>query len=812
MEKQKNFVEIEILNKTDIELLEISKNNLLSLNIHEMKSIQSYYKKLDRNPTDVELETIAQTWSEHCKHKTLTGLIKYKVIDNTKGEEKTEIIDNLLKSTIAKATNEMKKDWCLSVFKDNAGVIEFDETDAVAFKVETHNHPSALEPYGGSGTGIGGVIRDILGVGLGAKPIFNTDVFCFGTQNTSWDSLHKGVLHPRQIMKGVVEGVRDYGNRMGIPTINGAVLFDEGFTYNPLVFCGTAGIMPKTTIDKEVQVGDYIVAVGGRTGRDGIHGATFSSLALDSNTESSAVQIGNPIVEKKILDTLLVARDKKLYNSLTDCGAGGFSSSVGELGENTGVEFYLDKAPLKYEGLRPWEIWVSEAQERMVLSVPAKNLDEIIEVFEDEDVEVSVLGKFTDTNKLILFYKDEKVCELDMEFLHNGVPRYEREAEWVIEKSENENESCNCKINSENVNFEKVLKDILNHPNVCSKEWIIRQYDHEVQGATVIKPLQGKNYGPGDSSVVKPKFDSNKGVVIGCGINYEYGKIDPYKMTLANIDEAMRNIVCSGGVFERVAFLDNFCWGDPNDKKELAGIVRACKACYDFSKELEIPFISGKDSLNNTYLDKNGNKISIPATLLISAFAVLKDIRKCLTMNLKKEGNLIYIIGNTNNELLGSIFNLVSEEKINTCTKVPDVDLNLSKKTFDIMNKIIDKELIESLHDCSDGGFAGCISEMAFAGGKGAIVDISEIPTLEKKINSTMKMFSESQTRFVAEIRPINAAEFEKKLTIDKIPFAKIGTVSDSKNLTIKDNGKILVNVDTLDLEKSFKNTEWNSL
>ncbi|MDR0675749.1 MAG: phosphoribosylformylglycinamidine synthase subunit PurL, partial [Elusimicrobiota bacterium] len=767
--KPKHFTYIKILKKTDKELLEISKKNLLSLNIHEMKAIQSYYKKIKRNPSDVELETIAQTWSEHCKHKTLTGIIKYTYKDEKTGKIKTEIIDNLLKSTIMKATKELNKDWCLSVFQDNAGVIEFDEYDAIAFKVETHNHPSALEPYGGAGTGIGGVIRDILGVGLGAKPIFNTDVFCFGMLNTAWVSLEQGVLHPKQIMKGVVEGVRDYGNRMGIPTINGAVLFDKGFTYNPLVFCGTAGIMPKNAIDKKVKINDYIVAIGGKTGRDGIHGATFSSIALDANTESSAVQIGNPIIEKKILDTLLIARDKKLYNSLTDCGAGGFSSAIGELGEKTGAEVHLDKVSLKYDGLKPWEIWVSEAQERMVLAVPENNLDEIIKIFESEDVEVSILGRFTDSKKLKLFYKNEKICELDMDFLHNGIPRYEKEAEsnnLVFNLHSNNTFSIASKSKNfyfhKDIDFTKTLKKMLSHPNVCSKEWIIRQYDYEVQGGTIIKPLQGKNYGPGDSAVVKPKIDTDKGVAIGCGINFEYGKFDPYKMTLALIDEALRNIVCCGGVFERIAFLDNFCWGDPNDKQQLGGIVRACKACYDASIAFGIPFISGKDSLNNTYLDKNGKKISIPPTLLISAIAVLKDIKKCITMNFKKTNNVIYIIGNTNNEMLGSIYSLVNE--LNFDTNLINVDMKLAKRIFEVVNKIVDKKLIESMHDCSDGGLGVAIAEMAIAGDKGVDIDISNIVGKNENGSSIIKLFSESASRFIIEVNPENTKDFEKIL------------------------------------------------
>lgn len=795
---------INLLNLNDEELIQVSKKYLFSLNLNEMKRVQEYFRVLGREPRDIELETIAQTWSEHCKHKTLTGIIKYREKNLNTGEEKVEIIDNLLKSTIFKATKEMKHSWCLSAFKDNAGIIEFDENMGVAFKVETHNHPTALEPYGGAGTGIGGVIRDILGVGKGAEPIFNTDVFCFGNQDIKSDALNEKILHPRQIMKGAVEGVRDYGNRMGIPTINGTTLFDEGFIFNPLVFCGTAGIIPKNMIEKKVMPGDYIVSIGGRVGRDGIHGATFSSLALDENVEQSAVQIGNPIVEKKILDGLLFARDKNLYNSLTDCGAGGLSSAVGELGENTGVELFLDKVPLKYSGLFPWEIWVSEAQERMVLAVPEKNLNSLIEIFQAEDVEVSILGKFTNTKKLILFFNDEKICELDMDFLHNGLPKYEREA-FAIIKSE-KNFLNDYKI--ENDKLEDYFYKIISHPNVSSKEWIVKQYDYEVKGNTIIKPFQGNSV-ISDTSVVKPLSNSKKGIATSNGINFEYGKYDTRKMILANINEAIRNILCAGGVIENIAFLDNFCWGDPNDKEKLGSLVLACKACYDYSVVLDIPFISGKDSLNNTYLNKDGKKISIPDTMLISCFAVLKDVSKCLTMNFKKDDNSIYIIGNTNNELKGTIFNLIEK---NISSTVPDTDIYESKKIFNTINEIIDKRLIESIHDISDGGIAICIAEMVIASNFGAIVDLSDIPTNENKLESVSKLFSESQSRFILEVKNDNLIKIEDVLLNSKIPFKKIGKVIKTDELVIKNGSEILINCNKKDINEKFLLNSWNNL
>ncbi|HUV41401.1 MAG TPA: phosphoribosylformylglycinamidine synthase subunit PurS, partial [Sedimentisphaerales bacterium] len=502
-------------------LLRLSKERDLFLNSVEMQAIQKHYKQLDREPTDIEIETIAQTWSEHCVHKTLKSSVDI-VLDS-----ETIHFENLLKETVFKATQQLNKDWCISVFEDNAGVVQFDEESAVCFKVETHNHPSALDPYGGAATGIGGVIRDPMGTGLGAKPIANTDIFCFGPPDTKLQDVPKGVLHPRRIMKGVVAGVRDYGNRMGIPTVNGAIYFDQRYLANPLVFCGNIGLMDKTKCFKNPQTGNLVLVVGGRTGRDGIHGATFSSGQMTHEHEtifSHAVQIGNAITEKKMLDVLLTARDAGLYEAITDCGAGGLSSAVGEMGKDLGAEIDLEKVPLKYAGLNYTEIWISEAQERMVIAVKPENLEAIKKLFDDENVEATVIGKFTGDRKLTLRYNGQQVGQLDMEFLHEGVPQYCRKAVWTRPQLEQPNIP-------EKDNYNQELLEILSCYNVAGKEWVIRQYDHEVQGSSVIKPLVGAaNDGPGDAAVIRPRFDSDKGIAISCGMNPLYGDIDPYWM------------------------------------------------------------------------------------------------------------------------------------------------------------------------------------------------------------------------------------------------------------------------------------------
>lgn len=801
----KRVEHIDILTANERKLQKISKDNLLALGLKEMKVIQRYYKKKKRNPTDVELETLAQTWSEHCKHKTFTGKVEYRSFDCSpaslyKGKREGKItINNLFKQTIVKVTSELKKKWCLSVFKDNAGIIRFDKDFAIAFKVETHNHPSALEPYGGAGTGIGGVIRDILGAGLGAKPIMNTDVFCFGPTDYPFGKLPQGVLHPKRIFKGVVSGVRDYGNRMGIPTTNGSVFFDEGYVYNPLVYCGTVGILPKDKCFKKVKPGDVIIAVGGRTGRDGIHGATFSSLSLNEDTEVSAVQIGNPIIEKKVTDTILQARDRNLYRSITDCGAGGFSSAVGELGEDCGAEVNLECIPLKYAGLEYWEIWVSEAQERMVLSVPPEKVKEIMKIFAEEDVEAVIIGKFTDDKQLHLLYEGETVCELDMQFLHKGGPKITLKAEWKKPVKS----SGQIKIKKENrEGLTDTLKKLLAMPNIASKEWIIRQYDHEVQAKTILKPLGGaENDGPMDACVMKPLYDSFKGVAVANGINPVYGKIDPYWMAASNIDEALRNVVCVGGDIEQTALLDNFCWGDPRKPDQMAGLLRAAQACYDMAKIYQTPFISGKDSLNNEYVDAQGKKTSIPSTLLISAISIVPDIRKVVSMDIKKAGNLVYILGETFPELGGSHYYLLNGFLGNN---LPRVNPQQAGKTMLAVSKAINKKLVQSCHDCSEGGIAVACAEMAFSGGLGMNINLTEVPFTEKKKDDSTILFSESNSRFIVEVSPIKQKEFEK--TMKDVVIAPIGKVTEEKQFKVYGiKNDLIIFADIADLKKSWQ-------
>ncbi|MDR3195889.1 MAG: phosphoribosylformylglycinamidine synthase subunit PurL [Endomicrobium sp.] len=800
MKNKTNCKIVEILNLSDKELIELSAKNVFSLSLDEMKAAQCYFKKLKRNPTDAEMETIAQTWSEHCKHKTLTGIIEYREEKCSKKIKRT--YNNLLKETVFKAAMELNKKWCLSVFKDNAGVIEFDSKNGVAFKVETHNHPSALEPYGGSATGVGGVIRDILGVGLGAKPLANTAAFCFGNPDTKPSQVPKGMHHPKRIAKGVVAGVRDYGNRMGIPTVNGAVYFDDGYMANPLVYCGAMGIIPKDKIEKKVNSGDLILIVGGRTGRDGIHGATFSSIQLNQESDVGSVQIGNPIVEKKVLDAMLKARDLNLYGAVTDCGAGGLSSAIGELGEKTGVIVYLDKVPLKYDGLCPWEIWVSEAQERMVFAVPPKNKKKIVELFKKENVEAVFVGKFTKDKKLTLKYDGGVAASMDMSFLHDGIPKPTRLAVCKIKE-----EKVQKPVKMNSADLSKALKAVLSDLNVCSKEWIVRQYDHEVQGQTIVKPLHGANIevsGPGDAAVIFPYTaakGTKKGVVLSNGLNPQYGKINTYKMAASAIEESLRNAAAVGADVEKMSVLDNFCWGNPNKSEILGSLVRAANACYDMSKAFEIPFISGKDSLHNEY-SIGGKKYSIPPALLISAMGIIENAANTVTMPLKNEGNKIFILGVTRNELGGSVLAKIKNIKNGI---VPDVYPKESKKIMKMIYKSINNGLIESCHDCSEGGLAVAVSEMAFAGDKGVKVDIDAIKT-KGELTVAETLFSESNGRFAVEVRSENESKFKE--IFKSCVFAAVGCVTEDKNVIFESvKNKIKVKEKSRNLLNAWRDT-----
>ncbi|MCB9831418.1 MAG: phosphoribosylformylglycinamidine synthase subunit PurL [Planctomycetes bacterium] len=764
-------------------LLELSRSMGLALNLEEMQVIRAHFHELGRRPTDIELETLAQTWSEHCKHKTFNARI----------DCDGKVYDNLIKQTIFKATRDLDRDFCVSVFKDNAGIVRFDDEHNLCFKVETHNHPSAIEPYGGAGTGLGGVLRDILGTGLGAKPIANVDVFCVGDLAATAEDLPAGVIHPLRVLKGVVAGVRDYGNRMGIPTVSGAVFFDRRYTGNPLVYAGSIGLIPRDRCDKRVEAGDRIVALGGRTGRDGIHGATFSSMELHEDSETmdgGAVQIGNAITEKRCMDVLLAARDLGLYRCVTDCGAGGFSSAVGEMGEELGARVELGAAPLKYPGLSYTEVWISEAQERMVVAVPPEKLDEILALAASEDVETCVLGEFTGSGRLEIFWHGEQVADLDMEFLHDGLPRTTMKATW---KSPPRDDLRDFAVPMAGEALRRLLADW----NVASKEWIIRQYDHEVQSTSVIKPLVGIDHaGPSDGAVNAPVLGSRRAYAVGLGLCPHYADIDPYHMARAAIDEALRNVVAVGGDPDRCAILDNFSWGNTNKPDRLGALVRAAEGCHDGAMALRLPFISGKDSLNNEYATSAGT-IVIPHTLLISALAIVEDLESCVSMDLKRSGTSLYLVGLTRRELGGGAYLRLYGRRGNELPQLGDDALAIHRR----MHEAIRDGMVLSCHDCSEGGLGVAAAEMAFAGGIGLEVDLARVLVAGPRLRDDEILFSESLSRYLVEIDSRSAARFEA--LFEDLPCAAIGRTTTESAFRVRGrNGTVMLEEALTDLAR----------
>jgi phosphoribosylformylglycinamidine synthase len=775
-------------------LLAVSKERRAALDLVEMQAIRAYAEREGRNLTDVEFEAIAQTWSEHCGHKTFKGKITVK--DEKEGKL---VIDSLFKTFIRSVTEEINASWVISSFVDNAGIIDLDGENEISFKVETHNHPSAIEPFGGANTGVGGVIRDVIGVSH--KPIANTDVLCFGKQDTSFEDLPAGVIHPRRIMSGVVAGVQDYGNKMGIPTVNGAILFDSGYAANPLVFCGTVGIAPKGLHVHTAQKGDRVIVLGGRTGRDGLRGATFSSMTMDAQTgevSGSSVQIGNPIVEKALVDAILPARDQHLYTAITDCGAGGLSSAVGEMSAEIGADVDLTDVRLKYPGLAPWEIWLSEAQERMVLAVPPANVEKLQDLCDTFNVELTDIGEFTGSRRLVVRYADKVVLDLSNDFLHSGIPQ--RRLTASIPKPHY------AVLNEFDFNFadhSSFLLKLLAHPNIASKASVVRIYDHEVQGGTVVKPLTGiMNDGPSDASVLKPLGARGRaGIAVASGINPEYGKHDAYRMACSVVDEAVRNAVAVGADPQRIAILDNFCWGDPLRPETLGSLVEACRGCRDTALLFRTPFISGKDSLNNEYLGTDGQRHAIPPTLLISSIGVMTDVLDSVTMDLKEAGDLLYLVGNFQPTFGGSHFDLVNGRE--SGEPVPEVTPT-TPHYYQALHQAISTKLVRACHDLSEGGLAVAAAEMCIAGRLGLELEINDIVTTKVVTTVGRALFGETNGCLLVEVSPRNAAAFEAKFT--ELPIAKIGLATSEPVLAVQQKKQSLFTIPVADLS-----TAWNT-
>jgi len=777
---QFELFEVNILHADEKQLIQISEEMGLALNLEEMKAIKEYFVQKNRNPTDVELQTLGQTWSEHCFHKTFKGTIL-----TPEGKK----IDSLFKTYIAKATLELNKPWCISVFEDNAGIVQFQNDITIAAKVETHNHPSAIEPFGGAATGTGGVIRDVLGVW--ADPIVCTDVLGFGPLDYDFNKLPSGIKHPKYVFRGVVAGIGCYGNNMGIPTVNGAIYFDESYVGNVVVYCGCIGTLPIDKYIKKAKPGHHLILAGGRTGRDGIHGVTFASLELTEKSEEvsrPAVQIANPIEEEKLKRAIIKIRDQKLASSITDLGGGGLSSAVGEAAHRyrCGAKVALERVPLKYPNIPPWEIYISESQERMLITVPKKNLQSVLETFALEDVEATDIGTLIDEQTLKLTYNGTVVAEVDMNFLFNP-PKLTKKAEWKqVEYTE--------PIFSEPEDLTSILIDLLSSPNIASKESVIRTYDHEVKGNTVLKPLCGIHDGPSDAAVIKPIENSYKGLVISCGINPQYGKIDAYWMAASNIDEAIRNNIAVGG--QRIALLDNFVWGSPEKPDRLGSLVKACEACYHYAKGFETPFISGKDSLYN-----ESPLGPVTPTLLITAIGIIPDIRKTVSMDLKSPGDLVYLVGQTYPELGGSEY--YRRLGYIGCS-VPVVRLNEAKRTMDRVSKAIESGYVRACHDLSEGGLAVAAAEMAFSGGLGLDVSLTRFPQSVPITRNDFVLFSESNSRFLVEVPEKMREDFEAAMK--GASYSRIGRITNERHLLICGlNGEPVIEADLDVLRDAWK-------
>jgi len=799
--------ELQIIGKQGIANPDGTRRGPLALSLTYFKTIQDYFHEEGRNPTDVELEMLAQTWSEHCKHTIFA-------------DPMDDIREGIFKRYIRGATEKIrelkgKDDFCVSVFGDNAGGIIFDEYFLVSHKIETHNAPSALDPFGGSITGIVGVNRDQIGFGLGAKPVINVYGFCFADPREDIP-LYKGptftqkMLSPRAIMDGVIEGVQVGGNCSGIPTPQGFVVFDERYRGKPLIYVGTVGLIPRESAgrpshEKQAQPGDYVVMVGGRVGKDGIHGATFSSEAMDTGSPVTAVQIGDPITQKKLSDAIVKeARDMGLYNSITDNGAGGLSCSVAEMAEECGgCHVKLDDVPLKYPGLQPWETWISESQERMTLSVPPEKWEEFSDLMQRRSVEATIIGEFTDSGRCVVEYKNETVVDLDMGFLHHGLPPRPMKTTFTKPVHEEPDLSLSEDLTS-------TLHAMLSRPNLTSFEFISQQYDHEVQGGSVIKPLQGRGRVNGDASVTRIVLPSPGGVITTQGINPTYSDIDTHNMAACAIDTAIRNTIAVGGNLDHLAILDNFCWCSSDEPERLGQLERAARACYEFGVPLLTPFVSGKDSMYNDFkgYDKDGNpiKISVPPTLLISAIGVMEDASKAVSLDAKFPGDLVYILGETHDELGASEYFAMRGEQERgekyIGNRVPEVDINKNKKRYIALSEATNQGLVASIQSVDRGGLAIALAETAMGGLLGMEVSLENLPGTFTR--DDYGLFSGSQGRLVVTIAPQFKEQFEEIMQGNA--YAQIGVIKEDGEFIVKGKeGGIIISDSTEAFLASYK-------
>jgi len=819
----------------DAELLRLSRAGMLALSLEELRAIRDHFRGLAGDdartaaglgprPTDVEMEALAQTWSEHCKHKIFNAVIRYR---ENGGAEET--IDSLFATCIKGATADVDRaarergepSWLVSVFHDNAGVVAFDERRHLVYKVETHNSPSALDPYGGAITGIVGVNRDPFGTGRGADLLVNTWGYCFASPRTS-GPIPPGLLHPRRIRDGVHRGVIDGGNQSGIPYGRGFELFDDRFLGKPLVFCGTVGALPveiagRPGEHKAASPGDLIVMTGGRIGADGIHGATFSSAALDDLAPAQAVQIGDPITQKMMFDFLLEARDRGLYEAITDNGAGGLSSSVGEMARGPGgARLDLSRAPLKYAGLAPWEILVSEAQERMTLAVAPRHIEALLDLARRRDVEATVLGEFTASGHFHVTWGERTVALLDMAFLHEGTPRLHLPARWSRPAHAEPP-------GPPPADLEPLLLALLARLNLCSGEAVARHYDHEVKGLTVIKPWIGaRGDVPAEATVFLAGHDTRAGFALSEALHPFYADIDPWAAAEVAVDEALRRQLAAGARLGRIALLDNFCWPDPVESAttpdgayKLGQLVRACRGLERAVRAYAAPLISGKDSMkNDTVL--GGTKISVPPTLLISALGRVDDVRRALTLEPLAAGDLVYLLGLTRDETGGSEYLRWLGERDGATApagaprpyvgnRVPAVRFEETVPLYRALAAAIEAGLVQSAATPARGGLAPALARKVLAAdGLGLDLDLSACADLAA-LAPAVALAAESAGRFVVTVAPPDAAAFEARLA--GLPCRRIGTVGAAARLRVRAGLATWIDLEATALRAAFTET-----
>ena len=724
----------------DEALAVLNRERGMALDPAELRAIADFFAAADRTPTDVELETLAQTWSEHCAHKTFRALVT--LPDGSQVQP--------LLAQLRDATDAIDAPFVRSAFVGNAGIVSYVPGITVAVKAETHNHPSAIEPFGGANTGVGGVIRDVMGAAH--HPVATTDVLCFGPADLPHGDVPPGVIHPRLVREGVVAGVADYGNKIGLPTVAGAVLYDPGYTANPLVFCGCIGVAAERAPLTGPHRNDLVVVLGGRTGRDGLRGATFSSATMDATTgdvAGASVQIGDPITEKLLID--LLADVDGLYSAITDCGAGGLSSAIGEMAEHSGADVDLAVAPLKYPGLAPWEIWLSEAQERMVVAVPPAQLDDFTSIAQRHAVELTVLGTFTGNGVLMVRHGNDVVLELDTKFLHDGRPQ--RTLAAVLPEPHRNGAVPRCESAAD------TLLALLAHPNIASKEAVIRRYDHEILGATVVRPLVGVDRNAPADGVVIAEPSARHGLAIGIGVNPWYGTVDAERMAHAVIDEAIRNVVAVGADPSTIALMDNFSWGDPRRPTTMGDLVATVEACCAASVAYAAPFVSGKDSLNNEYTGSDGERHSVPPTLVITAVAHVPDADRVVTTDLKQAGSVLVLLGTTEAEFGGSHLGVHLggfDNPLDGSVPAPDP---AAPQRYRRLHQALITGRVRACHDIAEGGLAVALAEMAIGGGLGVSLDALPHP------DPVVALFAESNGRFVCELDPADVAWFTAAMT-----------------------------------------------